>query len=213
MTVTVIDNGSRDDTVACLAPWRERGVRVVAHPENLYYSRAYNLAIAASEGEIVFTVNPDTLLGPTFISAVVRVFDHAPEVGSVNGKLLLLQQDRFDPAIVAAPPPPDALIDSAGLMILPEPPPLSARQPRVGARPLPRAMRDLRCRWGMRGLSPDHAGGHRHPDGRGQGVFRQRFVMYREDVDLAWRARLFGWESRLRAGGAGLSCPQFPPRS
>lgn len=209
MTVTVIDNGSRDNTVAHLAPWRERGVRVVVHPENLYYSRAYNLAIAASDGEIVFTVNPDTLLSPTFISEVVRVFDCAPEVGSVNGKLLLLEQVPFDPAIVSAPPPPDALIDSAGLMIY------RSRRPYLrGNRELARDHClepcaifgvDGACAAYRRTMLEDIA----LQTDEGKEYFDNDFVMYREDVDLAWRARLFGWESRYEPAALGYHVRSF----
>ena len=106
LVVIVIDNGSHDATLARLALWQARGVRVVAHAANLYYARAHNRAIAGSDAEIIFTVNPDVLLAPSFVSRVVAVFDRAPEVGAVNGRLLLLEGARSSRGLCSRRPPP-----------------------------------------------------------------------------------------------------------
>jgi GT2 family glycosyltransferase len=209
MQVTVVDNGSGDATLARLAPWQERGVRLIALPENLYYARAHNLAIDATDAEIVFTVNPDVLLGQDFVSRIVGVFDGAPEVGSVNGKLLLLEGADFDPAIVALPPRADALIDSAGLMILRSRRPYQ-RGNRQSARvyclePCAIFGVDGACAAYRRTMLEDIA---IQTDG-GREYFDDDFVMYREDVDLAWRARLFGWESRYEPAALGYHVRSF----
>ncbi len=213
LALTVIDNASTDDTLARLAPWRARGVRVVAHRENLYYARAHNLALldpsAADDAAIVFTVNPDVLLAPTFVSHVMAVFDRHPGVGAVNGKLLLLEGGDFTPALVAAPPDPDALLDSAGLMIY------RSRRPylrgnRLAARdhclePCAIFGVDGACAAYRRAMLDDIA---LNVDGRPE-YFDDDFVMYREDVDLAWRAQLFGWESRYEPAALGYHVRSF----
>jgi GT2 family glycosyltransferase len=209
LRVTVIDNGSDDDTVAHLASWRERGVGVIALPENRYYARAHNLGIAATDAEVIFTVNPDVLLGPDFVSRIVGVFDGAPEVGSVNGKLLLLEGADFDPAIVAAPPRADALIDSAGLLIF-----RSRRPFQRGNRQAARDHCLEPCAiFGVDGASAAYRRAMLEDiaieTAEGKEYFDNDFVMYREDVDLAWRARLFGWESRYEPAALGYHVRSF----
>ncbi len=61
LEVIVVDNGSSDGTVEMLAtdfPW----VRVLANSENLGFTRANNQAFAASSGEYLYFLNPDTEL-------------------------------------------------------------------------------------------------------------------------------------------------------
>ena len=43
----------------------------------------------------------------------------------------------------------------------------------------------------------------------GREYFDNDFVMYREDVDLAWRAQLFGWESRYEPAARGRHVRSF----
>lgn len=205
----VLDNGSRDDTLARLAPWAARGVRVTASCENRYYARAHNEAIAASNAPFVVTVNPDVLLGPTFISRVLAVFARDPRIGSVNGKLLLLHDAPFDPAVLAAEPNPDALIDSAGLTIF------RSRRPYLrGNRKLARDHcltpcaifgADGACAAYRRAMLDDIA--LDTPEGRE--YFDNDFVIYREDVDLAWRAQLFGWDSYYESAALGYHVRGF----
>jgi GT2 family glycosyltransferase len=207
--VTVIDNGSHDATLARLAPWQARGVRVVAHPANLYYARAHNRAIAGSDAEIIFTVNPDVLLAPSFVSRVVAVFDRAPEVGAVNGRLLLLEGAVFEPGIVLAPPAADTLIDGAGLLIYRSRRPYlrGNRQPARDHCLVPCAIfgADGACAAYRRAMLEDIV----LITDEGREYFDNDFVMYREDVDLAWRAQLFGWASRYEPAALGYHVRSF----
>jgi GT2 family glycosyltransferase len=205
----VIDNGSRDDTLDRLAPWAARGVRVVAHPDNRYYARAHNEAIAAGDAPFVVTVNPDVLLAPAFISRVMAVFAREPRVGSVNGKLLLLEEARFDPAVLAADLDPSALIDSAGLTIFRSRRPYlrGYRRPARDHCLTPCAIfgADGACAAYRRAMLEDIA--LDTPEGRE--YFDNDFVMYREDVDLAWRAQLFGWDSYYEPAAPGYHVRGF----
>ncbi len=209
VTLTVIDNASTDDTRARLVPWQARGVRVVAFARNHFYARAHNELIAVSDADVIFTVNPDVLLAPDFVSAVMAVFARAPTVGSVNGRLLLLAEEDFAAAHATAPVPDDALIDSAGLMIF------RSRRPwlRGNRRPArdncteagPIFGVDGACAAYRRAMLEDVA--LDTPGGRE--YFDNDFVMYREDVDLAWRAQLFGWDSWYEPAARGRHVRSF----
>ncbi|HEX5502392.1 MAG TPA: glycosyltransferase family 2 protein [Thermomicrobiales bacterium] len=192
--VTVVDNASRDGTLDRLAPWRERGVRVVANPANRYYARAHNQAIRETDGDLVLTLNPDVLLYPDYLAAVVAAFESSPAIGSVNGKLLL-PPGGLTPALLDRPPAPETPIDGAGLTLR------RSRRPdlRGNRRPHGRCCLAPRSIFGVDGA----CGAYRRamlddvalPGADRPEYFDEDFVIYREDVDLAWRAQLYGWDS------------------
>jgi GT2 family glycosyltransferase len=72
--VVVVDNGSTDGTVHALrrnASW----VRVVANPKNRGLPAANNQGIAATSGPFVLIANPDTMVGPGAVDALLDVLD------------------------------------------------------------------------------------------------------------------------------------------
>lgn len=75
--VIAVDNASSDDTVARLE--RRDGVRVLANSDNLGFGRAMNLGIAASSAPYVLLCNPDLLLTPAAIDALVATLDDDPQ--------------------------------------------------------------------------------------------------------------------------------------
>jgi GT2 family glycosyltransferase len=189
--VTVIDNVSRDGTVNRLAPWRERGVRLMANATNLYYARAHNLGIEETASEIVLTLNPDVILRSDFLRKAVQALERSPRIGAVNGKLLLPPEGRLNLGMLRQPPSAETLIDSAGLMMY------RSRRPYLRGNRKPHGDCCLEgayifgvdgaCALYRRSMLEDVA-----IEGE---VFDSDFVMYREDVDLAWRAQLLGWDS------------------
>jgi len=70
MEVVVIDNASTDGTVDILEQFADR-CRIYYNDENLGFAAAQNQAIARAQGEWVLTLNPDVLLLPNFIQALV----------------------------------------------------------------------------------------------------------------------------------------------
>src|SRR5690242_18617318 len=102
--VTVIDNHSTDETLEYVAPWQDRGLELIVNDENQYFSRAHNQAIALTDSEFVLTLNPDVVMYPTYLARIVHAFSLSPRIGSVNGKLLLLEQHDLRPEVLTAPP-------------------------------------------------------------------------------------------------------------
>lgn len=189
--VTVIDNNSTDDTVDRVKAWQQRGVNLTINATNEYFSRAHNRAIRQTDSEFVVTLNPDVMIHSDYLSQVLHAFELSPGIGSVNGKLLLLEPGELRPEILQSPPRPDAVIDGAGLMMY------------ESRRPYLRGNRKLSRRFCLRPqyiFGVDAAcGAYRRTmledvtiDGE---CFDNDFVIYREDVDIAWRAKLFGWDS------------------
>src|ERR1700731_4693548 len=68
--IIVIDNASTDGTIDILEQFEDR-CQVYYNDENAGFAAAQNQAIAMSSGEWVLTLNPDVLLLPNFIQALV----------------------------------------------------------------------------------------------------------------------------------------------
>lgn len=171
--VVLVDNASADGTdhfVRARFPW----VRVVRAPRNLGFAAGNNLGFRHSRGGLIALLNNDTVADPCWLERLVEGLGGDPRVGGVASKLLFLREP--------------GRINSAGLELY-----------RDG-------------RGGDRGFRQPDAGQFDEPTevfgGSGAGLllrremledvggFDERFFMYYEDLDLAWRARLRGWSFR-----------------
>jgi GT2 family glycosyltransferase len=178
--IIVIDNASTDGTVDILEQFEDR-CRIVYNDENIGFAAAQNQAIHAGSGAWVLTLNPDVLLLPNFIQAMVDAGQFDARVGAVCGKLL---------AILASFDLPDKpLVDSTGIYFTP-------------------MLRHLDR--GSQEVDNGHYLQHEYVFGAtaaaalyrramvddisiGDEFFDPDFFVYREDADVAWRAQLMGW--------------------
>src|SRR6267142_2078235 len=178
--VIVIDNSSTDGTIDILEQFEDR-CQIVYNEENIGFAAAQNQAIALSNGDWVLTLNPDVLLLPNFIQALVDAGQINPKIGTVCGKLLAMTA-TFD--IPAKP-----LVDSTGIYFNPMLRHLDRGSQEVdnghylkheyvfGAT----AAAALYLREMIENISLDGE------------FFDSDFFVYREDADVAWRAQLMGW--------------------
>src|ERR1700676_3110327 len=178
--IIVIDNASSDGTLDILEQFEDR-CQIIYNDENIGFAAAQNQAIQASTGEWVLTLNPDVLLLPNFIQALVDTGQSDPKVGTVCGKLL---------AILASFDLPDKpLVDSTGIYFTP-------------------MMRHLDR--GSQEVDNGHYLNYEYVFGATAAAalyrrsmiddisiegefFDSDFFVYREDADVAWRAQLLGW--------------------
>jgi GT2 family glycosyltransferase len=85
--VTVVDNGSTDDSVAYLrAEWPD--VQVVELPENVGYASAANQGVAATTGEYIAFLNDDMELEPEWLERLCDELDQDLGLGVVTSKVL-----------------------------------------------------------------------------------------------------------------------------
>jgi len=78
--IWVIDNNSRDDSVAMLKQ-SFPDVHLIENKENLGFTRANNQAIAQCRSDLVLLLNPDTLIQDGALDKMVQFMDEHPEVG------------------------------------------------------------------------------------------------------------------------------------
>src|SRR6266700_5733808 len=79
MEVVVVDNASTDGTVDILEQFADR-CRIYYNDENIGFAAAQNQAIGHSQSEWVLTLNPDVLLLPNLIQALVDAGNVDPKV-------------------------------------------------------------------------------------------------------------------------------------
>lgn len=77
--VVIVDNGSTDDTLTWVRS-EFPDVRVIESGYNAGYAGGNNIGVAASSGEYVLIVNPDTTLLPGSAETMVAVCERSPEV-------------------------------------------------------------------------------------------------------------------------------------
>lgn len=170
LELVVVDNASSDDSVALVEP---HATRLIRNETNRGFSAAVNQAIAVASGEYVLLVNPDCSLMPDYAERLVAAFD-APDIGSATGMLLRAEGHEIQPTDE---------VDSLGI-----------RMTRTGrhfdiTRP-PR--RDV---FGVSGAAAMFRMSFLRDVAVDGEVFDEDFFAYREDADIAWRGRLFGWRA------------------
>src|SRR5215831_2032151 len=178
--VIIIDNNSTDGTIDILERFEDR-CTVVYNDENIGFAAAQNQAIGLSSGDWVLTLNPDLLLLPNFIEALVEAGHIDSRVGAVCGKLLTMSATFEIPA--------RPVVDSTGIYFNPMLRHLDRGSQEVdnghylnyeyvfGAT----AAAALYRREMIEDVSIDNE------------FFDPDFFVYREDADVAWRAQLLGW--------------------
>ncbi|MBI5413560.1 glycosyltransferase family 2 protein [Candidatus Peregrinibacteria bacterium] len=182
--VIFIDNASTDGSVKFVVAHYPK-VRVFANKNNSGYAGAANQAIEVSGGEFLMLLNPDIVFEKDYVKILVRRLKEDEKIGAIIGKLR-----KYDFASPDRAKSKTKLIDSAGLVMYRNRRCVDRGQGEedfgqfdlaqevfgvTGACPLYRKKALLDCKV------------------RGE-IFDNGFFMYKEDVDISWRLRLFGWK-------------------
>jgi GT2 family glycosyltransferase len=178
--VIVVDNNSTDGTRDILERFEDR-CRIVHNAKNLGFAAAQNQAMRLARGDWVLTLNPDVLLMPYFIQAMVEAGRLDNRIGMVCGKLLAMSPG-FD--IEARP-----RVDSTGIYFTP------------AMRHLDRGSREIdnghflkkEYVFGATAAAALYRRDMIDDVSVAGDFFDPDFFVYREDADVAWRAQLLGW--------------------
>jgi GT2 family glycosyltransferase len=188
--VILADNGSTDGTQAYVRKSYPE-VRLLELWENRGFTGACNAGFAASKGEIVILLNNDTETDPQWLQEIYEAFQRYPQAGSIASKMLLFdQRDIFHTAgdfyWVGGVPGNRGVWQQDSGQYDQEEPVFSA------------------C---------GGAAAYRRTMIEEIGFLDDDFYFSCEDVDLAWRAHLHGWQviyeptavvyHKLKASGGG----------
>ena len=97
--IIVVDNNSQDNSAAEVRRYFP-SVQLLALPENIGFGRANNRALANCTGELLFLLNPDTMLLPGCLAAIQTYMAEHPEIGMAGAAVYdgdeALQTTVFD---------------------------------------------------------------------------------------------------------------------
>jgi GT2 family glycosyltransferase len=112
--VFVVDNASSDGTVEIIRrefPW----ITMLPQSSNLGFSRANNTGIAASSGQYLLFLNPDTVPGDDFLQPLVACLDDHAEAAAVGPRAFWDRSRRFLISCLKVPSPHIALLSHSAL--------------------------------------------------------------------------------------------------
>lgn len=182
--IVVIDNASTDGSIEYLT--QQPDVHVLRYTHNTGFSHAHNQAIAMSKTDAVLVTNPDVLLEPRCLEQLVAALKRHDQAASVSPKLLRFTLTADD----LREPIRSAIMDAAGMTLKRTRQSINRGEGQPEATEFPEetfggpGVLSLYRRAALNDVAPDGE------------VFDEDFFAYKEDVDLAWRLRWAGWESR-----------------
>ena len=176
--VVVVDNGR--ETV----PEIPHPVRLIRNPENVGFAKACNQGIAASGGEYVVLINPDTVVEENFFESLKEFFDEYPSAGVIGPRIVdgegnLQLSARKELSFISG------LLGRTSLLTR-----LFPKNPLV--RRLFPATEELTVPTQVDWISGACMAIQRRPL-KEIGPMDERFFMYFEDADLCRRVREAGW--------------------
>jgi N-acetylglucosaminyl-diphospho-decaprenol L-rhamnosyltransferase len=203
--IVVVDNGSRDGSVAALRDAEH--VLVVEPGSNGGYAAAANFGIARTTAPMVVVCNPDLVVTPGTAAAMLARLDGEPDLAAVGPQIL----DAHGAVYPSARTQP-SVVDAVGHALLGSIRPqnrFTRRYRQLDADPA--RPRDVDWVSGamvwLRRSALASVGG-----------WDESFFMYVEDVDLCWRLRRLGWRIAYEPAATvvhmqGVSTDHHPYRS
>ena len=177
--IFVVDNASTDGSSQMLGELFPH-VRLIANAQNVGFARANNQAVVQAQGGYLLLLNPDTLVHPGSIGALLEYLQAHLEVGAVGPRIL-----NPDGSLqISAHPFPTLFREAWRLMHLDHVLPLSQYPPARWASMQPQVVDVLMgaCILLRRELVEPGS------------VFDEQFFVYSEEVDLCRRVHLAGWQ-------------------
>ncbi|WP_010276851.1 glycosyltransferase family 2 protein [Paenibacillus senegalensis] len=173
--IIIVDNASKDDTISRLRPYQDQ-LEIIANAQNIGFAPAHNQAIRRSHCDYCLVLNPDVSLHPDYVAELIDFAENNERAGSLTGKLVLKQAPEQ--------------IDTTGLTI--------NKDRRAFDQGRGQAARDWVKAEEVFGVSGAAALYRKtmvdEISVEGE-FFDESFFAYKEDVDVAWRARLMGWDA------------------
>lgn len=167
--VLVVDNGSTDGSVEWL---KEHRIPSIFLKENTGFSGAVNTGIRAADTPYVLLLNNDTRVELGFVAAMERAMDQSPKIFSVSSRMIQMYHPE--------------LLDDAGDMYSI----LGWAYQRGVGRSSELYQKSCRVFSACAGAAI-----YRRAVFHEIGLFDELHFAYLEDIDVGWRAKLYGYDN------------------
>jgi GT2 family glycosyltransferase len=190
-----VDNASTDGSAELV---EAAGARVIRNAENRGFSAAVNQALRVARGEWIQLVNPDCYLEQAYIAKLVNALKQAGlQYGGATGKLMKAVGHEITPTNE---------IDTLGIRMT-----RSGRHFDLTANRQPPTANSPHEVFGISGAAPLYRRSFLDDAAIEGQVFDEDFFAYREDADLSWRGRLFGWRFLCEPRAVGYHVRRVTP--
>jgi GT2 family glycosyltransferase len=204
LQVIHIDNGSADDSVAVVHQAFPRAQQIL-NDSNRGFSAAVNQGVRAARGEFVLLLNPDAFLDPGYVETLAEaLIDAGESFGMATGKLLQAETKLVDSRGIRMTRSgrhfdidqgmPDVGRTNVGWTLSTT---RRALDPMVGPESPTYVSRTYVCHevFGVSGAAAMYSMTFVRDVSIGGEFLDEDFFTFREDADVAWRGRLFGWRA------------------
>lgn len=178
--IILIDNSSEDGSCA-LVKEKFPHVTAVCNSENLGYAGAANQGIQLAQGKYIMLMNPDIRFEPDYLGQCITAMEKDPKIAAIGGKIYKYDFENNRKT---------AFIDTVGLFCF--------RNRRViddGQGLEDKGQFDeSREVFGISGACPIYRREALEDVKINDEYLDNDFFMYKEDIDISWRFRLFGWK-------------------
>jgi len=185
--IICLDDASSDGSAEYIEK-NYASIRVIRQPHNVGFAATLNNGFWMSKGKYLFFVNQDTVYAGDYLKICVEKMEHEPRLAAITGKVYKYDFEQHKRSHI---------IDSVGLIILKNRRVLDEGQGEEDRGQFERAGEIF----GISGQNPLYRRaalkevavpipGRSRPE-----LLDEDFFMYKEEVDLAWRLRLFGWKA------------------
>lgn len=172
--IIVVDNGSSDGSQETLKKLYT-GIKLIENEANYFTCKAVNQGIKASRGEYILYIHNDVELRNNFIAEMVKAAESDESIGMVSGRIL------FDDK---------KTIYSVGIF-----PAKSRRATERGQGELDVGQYDEPIYiFGPTGAAPLYKRKMLEEIKINREYFDEDLILYYDDLDICWRANLFGWK-------------------
>ncbi|WP_138755229.1 glycosyltransferase family 2 protein [Paenibacillus sinopodophylli] len=171
--IVVIDNASTDGTAERVKPYTNN-VHFIANKINNGFAGGQNQAIRQTRSDYVLVLNPDVTLDPDYLTEIIRIMEQNQSIGSATGQLVFASNRK--------------VMDSAGLGMK-----RTRNAYDLAAGELAVNWSETRQVFGVSGAAAVYRRTMIDDISYDGQFFDEHFFAYKEDVDVAWRARRLGW--------------------
>jgi len=192
-SITVIDNRSSDGTVEFL---RENypTVHILQNFKNLGFSKANNQGIKLSNAEYVLVMNPDVVLEKNFLHRMVAFANEHKGGGSFTGRVFRITEkntENYEGVAHFCDLDRATILDTTGIVMKKNRTSENRGEGLINSDNFDKAVEIF----GVSGCCALYRKEALNDVRIRDEYFDESFFAYKEDVDLAWRLRLYGWES------------------